>query len=51
VKAEPAVEKSKKAPAAQKPEGIDESTLPMVQQPWETPEEFRARRKRRTVQF
>ena len=46
----PAVEKVEEAPAA-KPEGIDESTLPMVQQPWETPEEFRARRKRRTVQF
>jgi len=44
-KAEPVV-KQAKAPAG-KPEGIDESKLPMVQQPWETPEEFRARKKRK----
>ncbi len=46
----PAAEKVAEAPSA-KPEGIDESTLPMVQQPWETPEEFKARKKRKTVQF
>ena len=38
--------KPAKAAAAGKPEGVKEEDLPLVQQPWETTAEFRARKKR-----
>jgi outer membrane biosynthesis protein TonB len=41
----PAPKRAKSSPAG-KPEGVDESTLPMVQQSWETSAEFKARKKR-----
>lgn len=42
----PVVEKVAEAPSA-KPEGIDESALPMVQQPWESSADFKARKRRK----
>lgn len=42
----PVEKKVKKASVAEKPEGVDESMLPMVQQPWETSAEFKARKMR-----